>query len=541
MASRTSIALCVALFGLAAVSATETWHDRAEPSQSSLRSRAYFRETSDKMLVERLRARAEADMAGLKKPTLPQQATNPDDKAALEAFYHATNGPKWSNSSGWLKGDPCQDQWYGLYCIDGRVLQINLVYNLLSGSIPSEITRASALQVLRLYSNAIGGELPPQLFQMSSLQILDVNYNEIGGTLPDTISCPNLTQLVLYTNNIKGIIPTNWDTPSLQILALSSNKFEGTLPPALGKLTNLTQLVVSYNQLTGSFPSEYGNLKNLQQFWLFQNAFTNPVIPNTWSSLTTLTDFQADLLKGELPSWLGESWSNLEILVMSAGYLTGEFPTSLCSLKKIQNLRLFNNSLTGMLPRCICTLTTLLDLELSDNHFTGPIPDCFGDLRKLQNLYLSRNNISGTLPVSMGEMTELQILDVSSNGITGSIPSSFANLVKETVGFALCYNKLSSVENGLKPFFDHIKDYSCELYSNPWFCPLSPDMPKECGAQCSQCNTGQKHTDCSSCISDQDCGFCNEGPNCLEGSSTGPDSMYWCKPEDWYSNSSRCP
>ena len=538
MFSRLLFTLCVGSFALVVLA--EPWHDRAEPSLTSLKNRAIFRESRDQMMFEQSRKLAEIHRASRPK-TASQQATNPDDKAALEAFYQSTNGAKWSNNSGWMKGDPCQDQWFGLYCIDGRVLEIDLVYNLVTGYIPTDITKATKLKVLRLYSNDIKGTLPAGLFQMKSLQTLDVNYNEIGGQLPESISCPNLTQLVVYNNKFQGALPTAWDTPQLQILSLSSNQFQGPLPPAIGQLTSLTQLVVSYNQLTGSFPEEYGNLVKLEQLWMFQNTFTDPTIPKAWSGMKSLSDFEADLLKGELPSWIGDSWDNLQILIVSNGYLTGEFWPSLCSMRNIQHLRLFNNSLDGTLPRCLCQLTTLLDLELSDNSFTGPIPDCIGDLQKVQYLYFSRNNITGTLPTSMGQMTEAQIIDVSSNGITGSVPSSFASLIKETVGFSICYNKLSTVESGLDAFFQHIKDYSCAMYSNPWSCPLPSELPKECGAVCSKCNTGQKHTDCTSCVSDQDCGFCNEGPNCLEGSQTGPDNIYWCKSGDWrYGTTTNC-
>ena len=532
------VLLLVSALALAAIAEKP---DRDELLQRALQRRAVFRDARDKKLEYHWRQQAEADMARLPKKS-STRATNPEDKQALMAFYQTTNGPKWANNSGWMKGDPCQDLWYGVYCVYGRVLQINLVYNLLSGYIPPDISRASELQVLRLYSNDIGGTLPPGLFQIKSLQILDLNNNQIVGSLPGSISLQNLTQLSLYANKLDGYLPTTWDTPSLQILSLSSNQFQGPLPPSVGGLGRLTQLVLSYNMLTGSLPAEYGKLANLQQLWLFGNAFTDPVIPKYWQSMKSLQDIEMDMLKGELPEWIGDSWTNLEILILSNGGLTGQFPTTLCSLGKLQHLRIFNNSFTGTLPSCVCQMTTLLDFEVSDNSFTGSIPDCIGQLRNLGFLYLSRNNITGTLPVSMGQMVMAQIIDVSSNGITGSIPSSFGNLVQETVGFSLCYNKLSSIEDGLENFFNHIKDYSCALYSNPWTCPVPSVVPKECQAECSNCNSGPRHTNCSSCTSDSDCGWCNEGPNCLEGSSSGPNDIYWCKPKDWsYGTQSRCP
>ena len=52
--------------------------------------------------------------------------TNPKDREAMVALYNATNGQYWINNTCWMKGDPCIDEWHGLHCIGGRVLQINI-------------------------------------------------------------------------------------------------------------------------------------------------------------------------------------------------------------------------------------------------------------------------------------------------------------------------------------------------------------------------------------------------------------------------------
>ena len=467
--------------------------------------------------------------------------TNPKDKEALIAFYNATKGDHWDNHTGWLKGDPCDDGWFGLYCVNGRVLQINLVYNGMRGTLPAKLAQADMLQVVRLYSNFISGTIPPEILQMKSLQILDLNSNAFTNTLPDAISMPNLTSLALYQNHIKGSIPSQWDTPLLEVLEISSNHFSGALPPSLSQLKALQHLVVSRNNLTGQFPSSYGDLVDLQQLWLFYNYFNRASIPENWAGMTSLQNVQMDGVFGMLPSFIGSSWTQLTDLVIVSGNLTGQFYTTFCNLQLVQSFRLFENQLTGTLPTCICEMKSLTDLELSDNQFTGSIPYCMGALSNLSTLYLSRNNLSGSLPTSIGDLSGLQILDVSSNLLTGSVPSSFAGL-KTIVGFSLCYNKLYELEDGLEPLYDRIKDYSCELYSNPWSCPVPSDVPASCGAQCSQCNTDNKHTSCNICVSDSNCGWCNEGPNCLEGTSKGPDDIYRCYPQDWnYGSASSCP
>ena len=464
-----------------------------------------------------------------------QSATNPQDKKALEDFYRSTDGAQWTNNSKWMKGDPCQDGWYGIYCSQGgRVLELALVYNLLSGPLPDSITDLDNLQTILLYSNDINGSIPAGVFSMSSLQTLDLNNNAISGTLPSTISMGDLTVLNLYSNKIHGEVPKTWNTPNLETLSFSSNMLTGTLPPGIGKLSKLKSLVLSRNKLSGKFPEEYGNLLNLEMLWLFSNDFNKPELPESWSRLTSLTDVELDGLSGEFPSWISK-WENVFNLVIVDGYLTGPFPVSLCSLKKIQYLHIFNNSLSGPLPDCICDFPmTLISLEISDNDFSGPIPSCIGNLRNLTELYMSRNNLSGHLPKSLGDIHGLGIVDLSSNSIVGSVPSSYAGLNGGTFGFSLCYNKLSSFESGLEKFFDFIKGYTCALYENPWNCPLPSYIPKDCQAECSRCNTGSKQTTCSTCVADSSCGWCSEGPNCLEGTQRGPESVYRCEKSNWF-------
>ena len=465
------------------------------------------------------------------------QSTNPNDIKAMTMLYTATNGKYWYNSTRWMKGDPCDNQWHGLYCINGRVIQINLVFNNMTGSLPADLALADMLQVVRFYSNRLTGSIPAELLKMKSLQILDLDSNLLTGTVPSSISMPNLTSLILYHNQLKGHFPDLDETPLLQTLEISSNSFIGDFPDVSG-CTDLQVLVASRNNFSGEYPSNLGRLQNLRQLWLFTNQFNQPEIPNSWSGLISLQDIQLESVNGVMPSFIGEAWTKLVHLVMIDGTLTGGFDTALCNLEQLQDLRLFGNQLSGTLPTCVCDMRRVTIFEMSDNQLTGSIPYCIGSLSELTDFYLSRNNLTGTLPSSIGSLAKLEIIDVSSNSITGSVPSSYAGLT-EVVGFSLCYNKLYELENGLEPLFNRIKGYSCELYNNPWSCPLPSDVPTSCGAVCSKCNTGTAHTECSECVADANCGWCNEGPNCLEGSVKGPYD-YQCKSQDWSYGSGAC-
>ena len=498
----------------------------------------YGRLQAERELFQR-KAEAARLMNRVQRPSA--SATNPQDKAALEAFYRSTDGSQWAQNTGWMKGDPCQDGWLGVYCNEeGRVIELTLVYNVVGGSLPAEMTQLDALQILKLYSNSIEGEIPTGMFSMRALQVFDVNYNQLSGGLPDTVSMPNLTNLVLYDNQLTGRLPTTWNTPSVQVINLADNILRGPLPPAIGRL-NLTQLLVSNNRLSGSLPEEYGSLNNLQQFWLFENVFDDASLPSSWSGMTSMLSFEADMLSGPFPSWIGSNWLKVEVLNLVDGKLSGEFPTSFCGLKKLQFLHLFNNSLSGQLPDCVCNLPqSLQSFQISDNNFTGSIPECIGNLN-LTDLYFSRNSFSGLLPRSIGNMKYLELLDVSGNKLYGSVPSTYANLKGVTVLFSLCYNKLSGIEDGLGPFLNFVKDYQCLLYDNPWNCPLPSFVPKECRTSCSYCNSGDKHTSCSTCVGTGGCGWCSEGPNCLDGTSSGPEDSS-CKSSDWtFGSASSCP
>ena len=491
---------------------------------------------------KQLHRRQEKIVAALRHPQGPYHhtAVNSGDREALEDLYHSTDGANWANSTGWLKGDPCGNPfWFGIYCIDGRVLQINLVYNGLAGPLPTSLSKLTALQVIRLYSNGITGEIPEGLFTLQSLQIIDFNSNQLTGSLPSTIDMANLTQLSLYANNLKGSVSGDLNTPNLEVLELSSNGFYGNLPQGLSRSKSLTDLVVSRNMFTGDLPSAYGSLTNLQKLWTFYNNFDRPMIPESYKQLVNLQQVQADGLSGELPVWIGY-WRKLQYLVLVNGWLTGGIPASLCDCRDMISLRLFNNTLKGDLPDCVCNMEKMTDFEISDNQFTEEIPDIFQDCRSLENFYVSRNNFSGTFPPSLGDPVNMTVIDVSSNGLYGRIPNSINNLKESIAQFAICYNMFSDVASGVDDFFNRIKDYSCLFYNNPWSCPLSTTIPKECTATCAPCNAQAQHASCSTCVQANGCGWCDKGPNCLRGTTQGPEYLYKCKMADWKAGEGSC-
>ncbi|XP_019856969.1 PREDICTED: probable leucine-rich repeat receptor-like protein kinase At1g35710 [Amphimedon queenslandica] len=462
--------------------------------------------------------------------------TTPSDKDALEEFYHSTAGPAWLQNAGWLSGDPCQSMWYGIRCTpSGDVVEITLSHNGLAGQLPPKLSEMKNLQILRLYDNYISGILPISMFTIQSLIVLDLDQNQLSGNLPSVISLPYLTNLSLASNQIDGFMPYSWNCPNLQSVSVSSNNMIGPLPSSLSKLPKLKYLDLSDNIFTGPFPPEISALTSLETLLFQRNRGSSgvaPTIPESWHTLVNLKNFQVDGLSGDLPD-IFDSWSKLEVLKVTFGQLTGEIPMSLCNLKSLQTLVISNNMITGTLPSCICKLssTTMTSIDLSSNHLTGHLPDCFGSLHNLTDLTLASNNFSGNLPASLGACSHLNSLYLAYNRFTGSIPYTYAKLELKTL--EIQGNKLSTVDDGLEQFFTGIS--FCSLYDNPWSCPLPTYLSNNtnCNPTCSKCNSLDKHTSCKACVSSSECGWCTEGPNCLEGTNQGPTYEYNCEPSNW--------
>ena len=91
------------------------------------------------------------------------------DREALVALYNATNGENWDGSANWLSDAPL-GEWYGVITNDdGRVTELALSSNELSGEIPAELGSLSNLTALNLRLNELIGEIPAELGSLSYL------------------------------------------------------------------------------------------------------------------------------------------------------------------------------------------------------------------------------------------------------------------------------------------------------------------------------------------------------------------------------------
>jgi Leucine-rich repeat (LRR) protein len=348
---------------------------------------------------------------------------------ALEALYNSTDGPNWSNNSGWLDTDtPCN--WYGVTCSGGHVTGLNLNTNQLSGSIPPELGNLANLQDLHLSHNQLSGSIPPQLGNLTNLQDLSLAVNQLSGSiLPELGNLTDLQSLYLNNNQLTGSIPPELgNLANLQYLDLCWNPLNGNIPPELSNLTNLQSLYLNYNQLTGSIPRELGNLANLEGLYLIGNELSGSIPPE----LGNLTDLQYlylydNQLTSNIPPDLG-NLANLQDLCLASNQLSGSIPPELGSLTNLEELELDNNQLSGSIPLQLCNLTNLQVLCLDGNQLSGSILSQLGNLTNLQVLWLGVNQLSGSIPIELGNLTNLHDLRLDNNQLTGSIPPELGNL-----------------------------------------------------------------------------------------------------------------
>ena len=130
------------------------------------------------------------------------------DRAALVVLYYATSGPNWTESENWLSNRPLGD-WHGVSTDgNGRVIQLDLTNNQLSGEIPAELGKLSYLEVLRLETNRLRGEIPRRLGYLTDLKELTLSENGLTGEIPLHLgNLANLELLQLTSNDLAGCIP----------------------------------------------------------------------------------------------------------------------------------------------------------------------------------------------------------------------------------------------------------------------------------------------------------------------------------------------
>lgn len=353
------------------------------------------------------------------------------DRDILVRLYEATDGQNWVKQDNWVTDAPI-GSWFGVSVdADGRVTEIKLGDNGLSGRLPLELGGLSRLRRLWLPTNGLSGSIPPELGKLAELSDLALDRNEFTGTIPPQLgSLASLESLSLGSNGLNGRIPPQLGRLSkLDRLDLGSNELSGHIPSEIGRLDALTYLRLVRNRLTGRIPAALGNLADLGSLGLDDNRLVGS-IPAELGNLLELRDLtlSRNQLSGPIPSELGRLTA-LSHLHIESNDLSGSIPTELADLNNLTHLALSYNRLTGPIPPWLGTLSKLETLGLSENNLTGPIPPELGMLDGVRGIAFDGNDLTGSLPAEIGKLTSLEVLDLSLNAsLDGPLPPTLTQL-----------------------------------------------------------------------------------------------------------------
>ena len=413
----------------------------------------------------------------------PRDPINPD-RAALVALYNSTNGDNWADNTNWLSDRPL-GEWYGVGTnANGRVTELWLYDNALSGTLPASLGNLTHLELLELGGNDLSGSILSELGNLTNLRSLGLSSNQLSGPLPTWLgNLTHLEALGLNFNQLSGTLPSSLgNLTKLERLYLGFNQLSGALPSSLGNLTNLQELGLANNQLSGALPSSLGNLTKLEwlsladthlcapldatfQTWLQgierkvgvdnceEPGEPDPINPDRAALVALYNSTNGDnwtndtnwLSDRPLGEWYGvttDGDGRVTRLELHENALSGVLPSELGSLANLQTLYLRYNQLSGALPSELGSLANLQTLNLGDNQLSGALPSELGDLTNLTFLNLDFNQLSGVLPSELGDLTNLTFLNLGVNRLSGSLPLSLSNLSNLQV-LGLYRNQLS--------------------------------------------------------------------------------------------------
>uniref|UniRef100_A0A803QA49 Leucine-rich repeat-containing N-terminal plant-type domain-containing protein n=1 Tax=Cannabis sativa TaxID=3483 RepID=A0A803QA49_CANSA len=311
--------------------------------------------------------------------------------------------------------------------IDIETLFLDISYNHLIGSLPSDCLKNTHFFVLKLNNNRLFGEIPNSICSSSysSIETLQLGHNNFSGKFPSTLkNCTQLRVLDLGDNNLEDALPL-WIGEALTdlvLLSVKSNQVYGNVPLNLCYLTKIQILDLSQNNLSGSIPSCFENFTSMVEepiygstILVFFRRFPGPFI--FFHNIASIV-------------WKGTEY---------------EYRKNLGLLRIID---LSSNKLNGEIPIEVTNLVQLVQLNLSRNELSGNIPKKMGSLSKLESLDLSHNKLSGKIPTSLGEVLMLDYLDLSNNKLSGRISTSTQlqsfNASSYAKNFALCGVPLTS-------------------------------------------------------------------------------------------------
>ncbi|KAM7481233.1 hypothetical protein LguiB_005816 [Lonicera macranthoides] len=306
-----------------------------------------------------------------------------------------------------------------------QLAEIDLSDNQLVGEIPSWLTNMTQAISIDLSCNQFQGQIPSSFSQLKNLDFLNLVNNKLSGTVEADIflSLRKLTELQLGGNRITFLNnkKTNDTLPRFRILFLNECNIT-EFPHFLHFQDELEVLTLFGNKIRGKIPEWMSNMskETLGSIDFRDNMLEgfeqlSEVLP--WVNLGRL-DFSNNMLRGPLP------FPSLTIFDyrVSSNLLTGEIPSSFCSMSDVKILDFSNNNMHGTIPPCLGNLSSMVVLDLKGNKFSGSILQTYREGNNLRMIDLSQNLLKGQISRSLANCINLEILDLGDNQIEDTFP-----------------------------------------------------------------------------------------------------------------------
>ena len=159
------------------------------------------------------------------------------DSLALVDMYTTNGGATWVDNTNWLSSPVAE--WFGVTTADGRVTQLQLAANGLSGNLPVTIAALDSLHVLNLSGNALTSV--PSLSALTAVDTLNVASNRLQ--FAHVVPNATVSSSYFYAHQDSIDAPANF-------LVLRGSTFNGAVTVEAG-LDNTYQWAVNGENLAG--------------------------------------------------------------------------------------------------------------------------------------------------------------------------------------------------------------------------------------------------------------------------------------------------
>jgi len=233
------------------------------------------------------------------------------------------------------------------------------------------LSQCKELVEINLSYNMLNGSLPDTVDSLVRLQKLNLRGNEITQISPNLSRCEMMTEFDIGNNKIVELPVEVFHTwKELQTLKLKGNKLS-FLPPELSKLTSLKYIDASKNNIASLPGQAFNDLKELT----FLNLSTNGIV--------------------SVPDELG-SCEELSYLNVSDNGITHISGSIFLKLKKLEYLFMYKNKIVALPPE-LGAATSLRIVSFANNKISS-LPNGIGLLHNLEEIYVGGNTTLRTLP-----------------------------------------------------------------------------------------------------------------------------------------------